>query len=483
MILRAASILIALVAGGEALGQRVALSPCRVKGVAGTAQCGTLDVPEDRAHPERRTLHLKIAVLRALARRPAPDPVFLLAGGPGQSAIEALGPLGDGALHTVRQTRDLVLVDQRGAGGSNPLECKLLSDDASLPERFREDLLSERAIAACMKSWSADLSQYGTPIAMQDLDDVRAALGYEQINLWGGSYGTRAALVYLREHGAHVRSVVLDGVAPMQQVLPTSLARDGQRALDLLFAGCEGEPACKAAFPDLRARFAALLTALDRQPARPTIAHPLTGAPAQVTISREAFVQALRGQLYLPDLAVLMPLTIDRASRGDWAPFVAQNAGLEGGFVSGMYLGLLFATTCGEDLPYTGERELEEAARGTFLGAGLAKMWPKICALYPRAAPNPGFRDPVVSDKPVLLLSGELDPATPPSWAEAAKQTLSHATHVVMPGVGHGVTPRGCAPKLIAKFIAAGTVRGLDVSCVAGSTRPPFFVSFAGPTP
>jgi len=462
---------------------RIALRPCRIKGIAGAARCGTLDVAEDRAHPERRTLHLKVAVLRALAQSPAPDALFVLAGGPGQSALDSLGPLVDGALSTVRQDRDLVLVDQRGTGASNPLECKLLGDDAPLPERFRDDLLTPATIGACAKKWSADLSQYTTPIAMQDLDDVRAALGYETIDLWGGSYGTRAALVYLREHGAHVRAVVLDGVAPMQLVLPTTMARDGQRALDLLLAGCAADAACGAAFPDLRGRLDALLAQLGRAPAHPTVAHPLTGAPTAVTISREGFVEALRGQLYLPDLAALMPLTIDRAARGDWGPFVAQNAGLEGSFVRGMYLGLLFATTCAEDLPYATARELEDAARGTFLGPRLALDWLRVCSVFPPARPVAGFREPVRSDVPTLLLSGELDPVTPPSWAEAAKQTLTHALHVVVPGVGHGVTHRGCVPHLVARFIATGSTAGLDTACVAQSTRPPFFVTFAGPTP
>jgi pimeloyl-ACP methyl ester carboxylesterase len=462
---------------------RPALHPCRIKGLSGPAQCGSLDVPEDRAHPERRTLHLKFALLRSLARSPSADPLFLLAGGPGQSGLESLGPLAEGPFAAVRQERDLVLVDLRGTGGSNPLECRLLADDAPLPDRFRDDLLSAQSMSACAKRWSADLSQYTTPAAAQDLDELRAALGYQAIDLWGASYGTRAALVYLREHGAHVRAAVLDGVAPLQLVLPRSLARDAQRALDLLLDSCAADAACKAAFPDLRARLEALLAQLARAPARVTVAHPLTGVPTQVTISRAGFAGALRGQLYLPDLAALMPLTIDRATRGDWAPFVAQNAGLEGGFVRGMYLGLLFATTCAEDLPYTSASELEEAARGSFLGAELARDWLRTCAAFPAASPRPGFRDPVRSEVPTLLLSGELDPVTPPSWAEEARKTLPRSLHVIMPGVGHGVSAHGCVPRLIARFLAAGTTAGLDPGCVAQSTRPPFFVTFAGPRP
>jgi pimeloyl-ACP methyl ester carboxylesterase len=468
-----------------AAAQKLPLKPCRLKGLAASALCGTLDVPEDRAHPQTRTLHIKVAVLRSLARTPRPDPLFLLAGGPGQSALESLGPLADAALGTVRRDRDLVLVDIRGTGASNPLECKLLDheDDAPLAERMRDDLLTPERLAACLKKWDADPAQYTTPAAMQDLDEVRAALGYERINLWGGSYGTRAALVYLRDHAAHARAVVLDGVAPLQLILPLSMARDAQRALDLLFDSCQSDPACNAAFPKQRQRFAELLAELGRAPVKTTVPHPLTGVPTAVTITRDAFVGALRGQLYLPDLAALMPLTIDRALHGDWAPFVAQNAGLEGSFVKGIYLGLLFATTCAEDLPYTDATALMTAAKDSFLGPRLALEWQKVCTVFPKGKATPAFREPVRSDVPVLLLSGELDPVTPPSWAEEAKKTLSNGLAVVMPGVGHGVTPRGCAPRLIARFLEQGTTTGLDTSCVGKSTRPPFFVSFAGPTP
>jgi pimeloyl-ACP methyl ester carboxylesterase len=318
---------------------------------------------------------------------------------------------------------------------------------------------------------------------MQDVDDIRAALGYDLIDLWGGSYGTRAALVYLREHGTHVRALILDGVAPMQLVLPVSLARDADRALHLLFKECAANAACDRAFPQLRERFEKFLAELKTTPAKVTVAHPLTGMPTQLTISHELFVESLRGQLYLPDVTALMPYTLDHVLHGDWGPFVAQNAGLEGSFVKGMYIGLLFATTCAEDLPYTSDEELDNAARGTFLGATFAHTWKKVCGVFPPASLKPRFREAVRSDKPVLLVSGELDPVTPPSWAEEARRTLPNSVHVVLPGIGHGATPYGCVPKIVQRFLNAGTVANLDTSCATKTQRPPFFITFAGPSP
>jgi pimeloyl-ACP methyl ester carboxylesterase len=214
--------------------RRIALTPCRLKGSGYPAQCGTLRVPEDRARPSGRQIDLKISVVPALAREPAPDPLFLLAGGPGQAATEAMGPL-LGAFERLHRTRDLVLVDQRGTGSSRPLRCDLNDPSAPLVERLAPDALREDKFRKCLAAYDADPRFYTTSIAMQDLDDVRAGLGADQIDLWGGSYGTRAALIYLREHGEHARATVLDGVAPLSLKLPVSFARDAQRSMDLLF--------------------------------------------------------------------------------------------------------------------------------------------------------------------------------------------------------------------------------------------------------
>lgn len=463
--------------------RRIILSPCRLKGAGAQASCGTLEVPEDRAHPEGRRISLRVAVVPALARTPAPDPVFLLAGGPGQAATEVFGPL-LAALERLHRTRDLVLVDQRGTGKSNPLDCQppegeslrdRLADDANATlERFR----------ACMKKWSADTRFYTTSIAMQDLDEVREALGYDQINLWGGSYGTRAALVYLREHGGHVRTVALDGVAPLSLRLPLDMARDAQRAMDLLFKSCAEDKPCATAFPELEKRFNALLESLEKSPAHVRVADPVTGAPADVVITRDTLTGGLRGVLYLPDLAALVPLTLDQAAHGDYGPFVAETAGLAGGFQRTMSQGLLFAIVCNEDLPFIAPAEIDEHSAKTFIGPALSREFLRVCELYPKGAVLPaGFRDPVQSDKPVLLLSGELDPVTPPSWAADAAKTLPHSLQIVVPGVGHGVTAQGCVPQLLAQFVLKASVEGLDTSCLRSMGRPPFFVNVSGPTP
>jgi pimeloyl-ACP methyl ester carboxylesterase len=470
-------------AGEEArAARRIALSPCRLRGVAFPSQCGVLRVPEDRANPSGRTLDLRVALIPALARSPAPEALFLLAGGPGQPATETRGTIVT-ALERVRRTRDLVLVDQRGTGASGALECELAAEDAPLQEIVAAEGFQDDRMLACLRGYKADVRRYTTSIAMQDLDEVREALGYETIDLWGGSYGTRAALVYLREHGAHVRAAILDGVAPLSLRMPLYFARDSQRSLDLLFDACARDPGCSGAFPDLRRRFATLLQGLASHPARVQVADPLTGRPTTVTIEHDAFVAMLRAVLYAPELASLLPLTIDRAARGDFSPYVAQAVTLQRGFAGALALGMLFSVVCAEDAPAIAAGEMESAARGTFLGASVGQVFERICKSWPRQELPASYREPVRSDKPVLLLSGELDPVTPPSWAAEAAKTLPNSLQIVVPGVGHGATSVGCVPGLIARFLAEGSLAHLDPACAQAQSRPPFFVSFAGPSP
>ena len=476
--------LLALALPGPALaeGGKIELSSCRLRGGV-QARCGTLDVPEDRQHPEGRHLKLRVAVVPALARAPKPDPLFLLAGGPGTAATEVLAGLVPQAFEKVHRSRDVVLVDQRGTGGSNPLKCELVARDAPLAEKLSDQDFPAAKLRACLAGYAADPRLYGTSIAMQDLDEVRAALGYAQIDLWGGSYGTRAALVYLREHGQNVRTVVLDGVAPTTMRLPLHFAEDAQRSIGLLFQACADEPACAKAWPDLPARFDRLVARLDRSPVTTTLSDPLTGAPSAVTISRDLLTGVVRGVLYQPQQAALVPLVIGRAEAGDYGPLVALGVGWGEAVGEAMSLGMMLSVLCSEDVPRFGEAELQAKTQGTFLGARIIQGFRGACQVWPRGEVAADFGEPVRSDKPVLLLSGELDPVTPPVWAEEAAKTLPNSARFTAPGVGHGVSTVGCAPRLIAEFIESASTKDLDGSCLQKQKRPPFFASFAGPTP
>ncbi|MCI0672914.1 MAG: alpha/beta hydrolase [Myxococcaceae bacterium] len=458
-----------------------ALTPCRLDGVASQLRCGTVEVWEDRAAKQGRRLKLKVAVAPALAPQPEPDAVFVLAGGPGQAATEVASAMLP-ALERVRRKRDIVFVDQRGTGASNGLDCMEPSPDAGLAERLTQDMPVE-ALRRCLAGYDADVRLYSTPLAMDDLDEVREVLGYPRINLYGVSYGTRAALEYLRRHGDHARTAVLDGVAPMSLYLPLSPARDAQRALELLFRHCAEDAVCDGAFPRLSERFQALLTRLERTPEHVRAPHPVTGEPLEVTVDRELFVGNLRALLYVPEMSALAPLLIDRAERGDWRPFLGLAEQLSGGFVEGMSLGLFLSVVCTEDAPFVTPDAVARDAAGTWVGEGMGKRILEACGVWPKGELPAGYREPVRTEVPVLLLSGELDPVTPPSWGEDAARTLTHSLHVVVPAVGHGAWSHACARDLVRDFVSAGRVEGLRPTCGEAAKRPPFFIHFAGPTP
>ncbi len=479
-LLAAASVSCSKSSQDPAERRTLSLKPCRLEGLATQAQCGTYEVFEDRVARTGRKIPLRVVVVPALAAQPQPDPLVLLAGGPGQAASRSTQVLM--AVERIRRKRDIVLVDQRGTGDSNPLNCKTDAPEEGLSARLEEGKAAEE-VRKCREGWDADVRHYTTPVAMDDLDEVRQALGYEKLNLWGVSYGTRAALVYMRQHPERVRTAILDGVAPMGLYLPLFAPRDAQQALDRLLANCEADAACTQAYPNLRSRTEALLTTLETTPARTQVAHPRTGVLEEVVLSRRAFLAQLFAQLYSPEMSSLVPLMLDRATQGDWSPFVALSVGLTENLGRTVSHGLYFAVVCAEDAPFYDEAALVRESQGTWFGPTMGREVLSVCADWPRGSLPQGYREPVVSSVPTLLLSGELDPVTPPAWAEEAKRTLSNSLHVVVPGVGHNTIGADCARTLMLDLLTQGSVEGLSSACGTTLSRPPFFTSFAGPVP
>jgi pimeloyl-ACP methyl ester carboxylesterase len=457
---------------GDRSGRTLPLESCRLEGLARPALCGVLERPENPNDPASSIVPIHVALVPADDPGDRP-PVVLLAGGPGQGAIGAWPPILE-ALHAFTRGRDVVLVDQRGTGSSRPLACP---QPETLAEKLRIDYGPDR-IKACLAGLEAEPEHYTTSVAADDLDAVRAALGYETLDLIGGSYGTRAALVYLRQHPDRVRAVVLDGLAPVDFALPAPFAVDGQRAFDLLVADCDADPACRAAFGDVGHTLERVLDGLgDGKTVR--IANPRSGESVEVLLERDLVAGIVRGLLYQPAIAAVLPLTLERALEGDFSPLVAQatlfSEGLAENFAEGMFLSVI----CAEDVPFITDAESPER---TFLGNVVVDELRRACEHWPRATIPEGYRSPVRSDAPVLLLSGELDPVTPPRWGEHAAKTLANARHLVVPGHGHGTVHVGCVPELIAAFLDSGDPHAPEVECLADSNRPPFFIDAAGPS-
>jgi pimeloyl-ACP methyl ester carboxylesterase len=465
----------ALGCGEPGRDRTLPLAPCVVDGLSEEAQCGVLEVAENPSDPAGRRLPIHIAVLPARAAQAAPDPLVVLAGGPGQGARSYAG-LFSSVFRSMRRQRDLVFVDLRGTGDSAPLKC---------PDAGGEPLLWHLASAdteACLRSLDADVRFYAHEHALNDLEAVRAGLGYDRINLWGGSYGTRAALLYALAHPDRVRTVTLDGAVPLEQRFPLSTAADGQRALDLLVARCAADPACNALYPKLAAEIAALFERL-QHPFTVGLRNPLTGKNWQLTIDWRTVGSALRSFLYSPRLTALMPYVLYEAAGNNWAPLFAMLAEISNSTVDTMALGMTLSVLCSEDVPRINPGEATDAVRGSWMGKAEIGWWSESCAAWPRHDLPAVYRaQPSPLSMPALILSGEADPATPPRWGDAMTRHFSRAQHVVV-RAAHNTSFTGCVPALITDFVARGSGETLDTTCLGPISWPPFTTGMEGPRP
>jgi len=324
-----------------------------------------------------------------------------------------------------------------------------------------------------------DLRQYTTTIAMADLDAVREHLGAERINLVGGSYGTRAALEYLRQFPQRVRRMVIDGVAPPDMVLPASFSTDAQASFDALIESCRLEPACRDRHPALRERWQGLLASLPREV---SVAHPLTGQGESLQLTREMLVGMVRLPLYLPRLASALPEALEQAADGRFGALLGLLSAMSGPrSATDMAMGMHFSVVCAEDMPRLGTTQDRP---GTDFGASLADIYRAVCADWPRGQVPDGFYEVRPASTPVLVLSGGIDPVTPPRHGERVATALgANARHVVVPNAGHGVMGIGCMRDVLFRFVDAqdpAEALKVETGCVEGIPRPPAFRPVAG---
>ena len=450
------------------------LKPCALPGIKEELLCGKLTVFENRATKAGRTIELNVVVLPVLDPAQTEAPLFELSGGPGQAATGA-AYFYTGPGREYRRHRDVVLVDQRGTGGSNPLSAPATTKSPQdyLSEMYPVDYVSRMRAALEPR---ADLTQYTTAIAMDDLDDVRAWLGYEQINLIGISYGTRAALVYLRQHPDRVRSAILMGIAPTNLKIPLHHARSAKRAFDLLLAECAADTACHQAFPEIEREWEELLARLGREPAKVEYSPPNKSAPVTVEIQRDIFAEEIRTLLYSRASAARVPLIVHRAAHGDFGPFLKEAIQERfGPLADGMYL----SVTCAEDVPFIDQAEAAQANAGNPFGNYRVEQQTRACGLWPRGTIPTGYHDPVSADIPVLIVSGNLDPVSPPERGEEVARHLPNSRHIVIAQGAHihfGLTNAECIDDLMLEFLAKADARDLDTRCLE-SIQPPQFVT------
>jgi pimeloyl-ACP methyl ester carboxylesterase len=460
------------------------LTECRLehplKLISVPARCGSLRVPEDREHPTDGSIELKVAVVPALNRRSTAAPMFLLAGGPGQSAVQVYVAL-NGAFTRINRNHAIVLLDQRGTGNSSPQSCEY-------PEEWQQPVdpmpALRKATTDCLAKLGPRVRFYTTSIAVQDLEDTRAALGFPQIDLYGASYGTRVAEHYMRRHPARVHAVILDGVTYPEQMIGVETPQDGEEALNLIVARCRQAPDCAAVYPDLQRDMESLLRQFGPQKVMVTIDDPNSGLPLEIEFNHKILGAALRFLSYSAMQASLLPALIHEAAHGKLRPMASQaimNARQIGDQLAN---GMQYSVICSEDEPFFAAANIDRAAMAkTYQGTELVDALHEICKLWPRGPVDADLHAPLHSDIPTLLLSGEADPVTPPADAERASVGLTRHRHLILKGEGHGQLNTGCVPKLMADFLDSAAPQGLDATCLEQHSPEPFFLSMTGPSP
>ena len=453
------------------------LSRCDIPGVRETANCGTYEVWENRARNAGRRIRLKVVVLPALESPRERDALTFLAGGPGDAAT-TMAPYLAREFAALRRHRDILLVDQRGTGGSHALECDLYpgTDAQTALGAF----FPAQRVRACrgMLEKHADLRMYTTTPAIDDLDEVRGALGYDRLNVFGMSYGTRAALEFARRHPASVRTIVLQGVASTVDPMPLHFPQYAQQAIERVFADCEADAACRAAFPDLHARLRAIVARAAAGPIPVDILDPATGDTVHVRLSRDLLGEALRYLMYQSSSALFVPVLVNQAAGGDFAPLAEFALGSRRNVVDSAGQGLYLSVTCSEDLPFVSEDAAERVAAGTFLGDYRYQQQRAACEAWTRGPIPEDYRQPVRAETPALLFSGTWDPVTPDSSAAQVAATLPRSLSVVIPAGGHGYDglegARACVAAIATQFVERGDPAGVDTSCVERVRRPAF---------
>lgn len=453
---------------------------CNVGSKKVSARCGTFTVYEDRAAASGRTVAIPLIVIPA--EYPTHRAIFWNPGGPGGGAVDAAGAIADGfaapELMNLHAHYDIVLANNRGVGGANAQQCDL--SPPAHPESYFLQMWPDALLKACRErlAANANLSLYSSSISADDLDDMRAALGYPKIVLDGGSYGTFFFLVYMRQHPEHVESAVFQGLAPPGLLLiPLEDAAGAELAMERVIAACKEDAACQAHFPQFKEHFAAVAHRFDAGPIKVRIENAVTKQPEDVLLSKEVFADRLRQALYTAGPAAYVPLIIERAYLGDYVPLGHLIETVTQGLASGLDLGLNLSVTCAEDIPFITENDIRRTSAGSFEGDARVRAQQRACKIWNVKPVPASFNRPVRSSAPVLMISGTDDPATPPDYATRELRYLPNAKQVLLQGASHGDST-ACTDHLLVEFVLAGGAQHLNTaSCKASFRRPPFATS------
>jgi len=481
------ALMASLVAGCGKAGERAEFesAECRFEIPFGqTVECGYLTVPEDRSQPDGPTIRLHVAIFKSHSDSPAPDPIVYLEGGPGGKALESVPFTFNERFDPFLANRDLIMFDQRGVGYSEPaLDCPevidltydILDQDLSLEESVA---LSNEAICSChdrLVSEGVNLAAYNSAESAADLNDLRLALGYEEWNLFGISYGTRLALTAMRDFPEGIRSVILDSSYPLQINLYTEIPANFDRALNVLLDGCMADSTCRQAYPELENVFYELVDELNDSPATFSVTQPLTDETYDVLMNGDGLIGFVFQSLYSTEIIPWLPKILFDVRDGIYDTLAI----LVGSFLADVEFmsdGMYYSVQCGEEVHFSTPEELAAACEAYPELEGFCYGISAICDTWGAKEADPIENEPVSSDIPTLVLAGQYDPITPPAWGEMVAETLSNRFYFEFPGVGHGASVCGeeCPLSIALAFLDDPTTV-LDGACVAAMSGPDFF--------
>jgi pimeloyl-ACP methyl ester carboxylesterase len=458
------------------------LSDCRIHAAPGypgiKARCGVFERFLDPDDPTSTVLQLNVAVVPALSLEPEPDPLVPIAGGPGGASTNFYAGYAH-AFEKVRRHRDILLIDQRGTGKSELMNCDF-GDDVLEGQLSREETIAYTQ--SCLDMLPHDPRFFTTSVAVRDLEALRLALGYPALNLYGVSYGTRVAQHYARRYPETTRTIILDGVVPPQMALGPDIALEAQKALQAIFDRCAESKDCNKAFPDIAKTFVKLQTDLSREPVSVELSHPRSGERETVVFDDLELAGVIRLMSYDPNTVALMPLLVHEAANGNFVPLAATVQTMVESMSDQIASGMHNAVVCSEDAPFYADID-NGALEKTYIGPVITDSLEDSCSVWPAGVVDENLREPLKTDAPVLLLSGTADPITPPYFAELAAVDLGNARHLIGKNQGHGLAGEGCMPDIVGRFVESASVNALETDCMERLYALPFFLDFAGPAP
>ena len=441
-----------------------------------TVQSGSFTVLENPDDDEGRIITIHFVILPARTSNPEPDPILVFDGGPGCGAASRVVDWA-GYFEKFRKKREILLVDQRGTGKSNPLFCRRIGDQQSA-QTFLQDFLPEDYVTNCRQDLEriADLNYYHSTLAIDDIYNLCMELGYGKVNLFGASYGGYMAQVYMKYHPEHARTAFLDCPAIPALLYPATLAADTELSLRQLFDDCASDPECAKDYPDLESEFHEVLFRLQQGPVTVNITNPITKKPETVSFSLNHFIQGFRSMLYSANRQRWAPAMIYWAYRDVYFPLVEtivdQLYWVNQIIMDGMFL----CVSCSESIPFIDYSEARNQAKGTFVGTYRLDQQYQGCQLWVQSVIPADFHDLLTEPIPTLIITGEFDVPVPPYAGKILDDSLPNSFHYTVPNCGHGLSEiwENCLDDIVIQFIETASPSGLDTSCADNNQRPPF---------